>query len=417
MGMFDITWVGLPSMLIGCGFIVLTARWLLPDRRSAISNLDDPRSYTIEMLVEPESPLVGKSIEEAGLRHLPGVFLVEVDRDGFVLPAVSPDERLRANDRLVFVGVVESVIDLQKIRGLIPATDQVFKLTAPRATRCLIEAVVSNSCPVAGKTIRDGRFRSIYNAAVIAVARNGERIQMKIGDIVLRPGDTLLLEAHPSFVDQQRNNRDFFLVSRLEDSQPLRHDRSFLATAILVGMVLAVALTNIGMLKAAMAAAGLMLLTRCCTVSLARRSVDWEVLLAIAASFAISAALEKTGAAKMIADNMIGLAAGNAWATLAMVYLVTLIATELITNNAAAALMFPLAIATAGRLEVSAMPFVISVMMAASAGFATPIGYQTNLMVYGPGGYRFSDYLRVGVPLDLLIGVVTVCLAPLIWPF
>ena len=417
MGMFEITWIGLPSMLVGCAFIMLGAKWLLPDRRPAISNLDDPRSYTIEMLVEADSPLVNKSIEEAGLRHLPGVFLAEVDRDGLVLPAVSPEERLRANDRLVFVGVVESVIDLQKIRGLIPATDQVFKLTAPRAMRCLIEAVVSNSCPVAGKTIRDGRFRSIYNAAVIAVARNGERILGKIGDIVLRPGDTLLLEAHPSFVDQQRNSRDFFLVSRLEDSQPPRHDRALLATAILLGMVLVVSLTQIGMLKAAMVAAGLMLLTRCCTVSLARRSVDWEVLLAIAASFAISAALEKTGAAKMVADNLIGLAAGSPWGTLAMVYLVTLIATELITNNAAAALMFPLAIATAARLEVSAMPFVIVVMMAASAGFATPIGYQTNLMVYGPGGYRFADYLKVGVPLDLLIGVVTVLLAPLVWPF
>jgi di/tricarboxylate transporter len=252
---------------------------------------------------------------------------------------------------------------------------------------------------------------------VIAVARNGERIQKKIGDIVLRPGDTLLLEAHPSFADQQRNSRDFFLVSRLENSQPPRHDRAFLALAILVGMVLAVALTNIGMFTAAMVAAGLMLLTRCCTVSLARRSVDWEVLLAIAASFGISAALEKTGAAQLVADNLIGLAAGNPWATLAMVYLVTLIATELITNNAAAALMFPLAIATAGHLEVNAMPFVIAVMMAASAGFATPIGYQTNLMVYGPGGYRFSDYMRVGVPLDLLIGVVTVVLAPLVWKF
>ncbi len=138
------------------------------------------------MIVEPDSPLINKTIEAAGLRHLPGVYLAEVDREGFVLPAVSPDERLRANDRLVFVGVVESVVDLQKIRGLAPATDQVFKLTAPRSTRCLIEAVVSNSCPVAGKTIRDGRFRSLYNAAVIAVAHNGERIHKKIGDIVLR---------------------------------------------------------------------------------------------------------------------------------------------------------------------------------------------------------------------------------------
>ncbi len=417
LGMFDITWVGLPSALVGCGFVVFLARWLLPDRRPAISQLDDPRSYTIEMLVEPDSPLIGKTIEQAGLRHLPGVFLAEVDRAGFVLPAVSPDERLGSNDRLVFVGVVESVVDLQKIRGLVPATDQVFKLTAPRATRCLIEAVVSSSCPLVGKTIRDGRFRSNYNAAVIAVARDGERIQKKIGDIVLRPGDTLLLEAHPSFADQQRNSRDFYLVSRLEDSQPLRHDRAFIAIAILLGMVLAVSLTRIGMFKASMLAAGLMLITRCCTITVARRSVDWEVLLAIAASFAIGDALEKTKAADMIAGGLIHLTLDRPWATLAVVYFVTLVVTELITNNAAAALMFPMAIATAKSLEVSYMPFVIVVMMAASAGFATPIGYQTNLMVYGPGGYRFSDYLKIGVPLDILIGVITVALAPLVWKF
>ncbi len=141
------------------------------------------------------------------------------------------------------------------------------------------------------------------------------------------------------------------------------------------------------------------------------------MLLAIAASFGVSAALEKTGAARLIAESLIGLASGNAWAALAMVYLITLLATELITNNAAAALMFPLAIATAGDLDVNSMPFVITVMMAASAGFATPIGYQTNLMVYGPGGYRFGDYFRIGVPLDLLIGAVTVLLAPLVWNF
>lgn len=415
--MFDITWVGLPAAILGCTFMAVSAWWLLPDRKPAISNLQDPRSYTIEMLVEPDSPLVGKTIEEAGLRHLPGAYLVEVDRDGFILAAVGPNERLRGNDRLVFVGVVDSVLDLQKIRGLVPATDQVFKLTAPRSSRCLIEAVVSNSCPLVGKTIRDGRFRSIYNAAVIAVARNGERINKKIGDIALRPGDTLLLEAHPSFADQQRNNRDFFLVSRLEDSQPPRHERALLAVAILAVMVLLASLTPLGMFKAALIAAGLMLATRCCSISLARRSIDWEVLLAIAASFAVGAALEKTKAAQMLADYMIGCAQGHAWWSLAVVYLVTLFATELITNNAAAALMFPMAIATANRLGVNSMPFVIVVMMAASAGFATPIGYQTNLMVYGPGGYRFSDYLKVGVPLDLLICVVTVALVPRIWPF
>jgi len=427
LGMFDITWVGVPAALAGGAFIIIFGRWLLPNRNAALAQLSDPRQYTVEMLVPPDSPLIGKSIEDAGLRHLPGVFLAEIDRGDTVLPAVAPQERLQANDRLVFVGVVDSVVDLHKTRGLIPATDQVFKLASPRSSRCLTEAVVSNTCPLVGRTIRDGRFRSVYNAAVIAVARNGERINKKIGDIVLRSGDTLLLEAPPSFVDQQRNSRDFFLVSQLEGSNPPTHERAKIALSILLGMVLLVTLSDlagplplvgeISMLKAAMLAAGLMLLTRCCTAAAARRAIDWQVLLAIAASFGLSAALEKTGAAKLLADAFIDLAQGHPWPTLAVIYLVTLIVTELITNNAAAALMFPLALATARQLDVNWMPFVIVVMMAASAGFATPIGYQTNLMVYGPGGYRFSDYVRIGVPLDLLIGVVTVALAPLVWPF
>jgi di/tricarboxylate transporter len=431
LGMFDVTWVGLPAAILGCAFVILTSRWLLPDRRPALSQLDDPRQYTVEMLVPPDSPLVGKTIEAAGLRHLPGVFLAEIDRQDMVLPAVSPQERLRANDRLVFVGIVDSVVELQKTRGLAPATDQVFKLDSPRSARCLMEAVVSDSCPLAGKTIRDGRFRSVYNAAVIAVARNGERINKKIGDIVLRSGDTLLLEAHPSFADQNRNSRDFFLVSRLEDSSPPSHERALLALTILLCMVAAVTLSDligplklfgvalgqVTMLKAALVAAGLMIATRCVSTSVARKSIDWQVLLAIAASFAVGTALEKTGAARAIGGTFINAAGGHPWLTLAIVYAVTLITTELITNNAAAALMFPLALATARSLEVNVFPFIIVVMMAASAGFATPMGYQTNLMVYGPGGYRFGDYIRIGVPLDILIGVITVALAPFIWPF
>jgi len=415
--MFEISKVGIPAAIVGCAFILLTSPWLLPDRRPAISQTDDPRSYTAEMLVAADSPLIGKSIEDAGLRHLPGVYLAEIDRDGIVLPAVSPQERLRENDRLVFVGIVESVVDLQKTRGLVPATDQVFKLESPRNVRCLIEAVVSNTCPLVGRTVRAGNFRTVYNAVVVAVARNGERINKKIGDVVLWPGDTLLVEAHPSFVDQQRNSRDFFLVSQLENSNPPRHERSFLAIGIMVGMVTLAASGYMSMLQAALVAAAAMLVTRCCTPEVARRTIDWSLILAIAASFAFGDALEKTGAAKAIADSLIGVSQGNPWAALAMFYLVTLLLTELITNNAAAALMFPLALATAASLQVSMMPFVVATMMAASAGFATPIGYQTNLMVYGPGGYRFNDYVKIGVPLDILIGVVTVGLSPFIWPF
>lgn len=428
--LFDITYIGLPVAVVGICWVLCTHRWLLPDRRPAISQQDDPREYTAEMLVPADSPLVGKTIEEAGLRHLPGAYLAEIDRGGIILPAVSPEERLWANDRLVFVGILETVADLQKMRGLVPATDQVFKLTAPRATRCLIEAVVSDSCPLVGRSIRDGRFRAVYNAVVIAAARNGERLRQKLGDVVLQPGDTLLLEAHPSFVDRQRNSRDFFLISRVEDSAPRRHERALVAIFILLGMVAAVALgpaifSHFGwpraleptMLKAAVVAAALLMATRCLSIEDARRSIDWSTLLAIAASFGIARGVEQTGAARAISDGLIGLAHGNPWATLAMIYVATLLLTELITNNAAAALMFPFAVATARSLNVNYMPFVASVMIAASAGFATPLGYQTNLMVYGPGGYRFGDYLRIGIPLDIVVGVVTVLLAPLVWPF
>ena len=417
IGMFDLAWVGLPILALVILFTILFSAKLLPERRSALSQLANAREYTVEMLVEPGSPLDGQTIEDAGLRHLPGLYLVEVNREGLLLPAVSPTTRLCGGDRMLFAGSVESVVDLQKIRGLKLATDQVFKLDSPRHKRCLVEAVISESFPLLGKSIREGRFRTVYQAAILAVARNGGRIAGKVGDIVLRPGDTLLLEAHPSFVERWRRTREFLLVSRLDDSTPLRHEKAWLAIAIIAGMVMAVTVGWLSMLESAMLAAGLMLLTRCTSPSNAHRAVDWQVLIVIAASFGIGTALQSSGVAEAVAGSAIGLTGNNPWITLALIYLTTAIFTNLITNNAAAVLMFPIALASAERLEVSIMPFAIAIMTAASASFATPIGYQTNLMVQGPGGYTFADYLRLGLPLTVLAGVLTVAIAPLVWPF
>jgi di/tricarboxylate transporter len=277
--------------------------------------------------------------------------------------------------------------------------------------------VVSESCPLVGRSVREGRFRNHYNAAIIAVARNGKRVGRKIGDIILRPGDTLLLEAHCSFAEQQRNSRDFFLVSRIEDTTPLQHHKALLAMSILIVMVLSVAFGLLSMLKAAMLAAGLMIISGCVTGRTARRSVDWSILIVIAASFGIGSALQISGAAQNVATSIIDLSSGSPGMTLTLLFLVTALLSAFATNNAAAVIMFPIALTTASGLQVSALPFVIALMVAASASFATPIGYQTNLMVFGPGGYRFSDYLRIGLPLTLLVGLLTVMLTPLIWPF
>jgi len=433
--MFDPAWVGLPITFVGIAFILVAHRWLLPMRVITPPIREDPRQYTTEMLVEPGSSLVGKTIEEAGLRHLPGLYLAEINRDGQVLPAVSPHERLRANDRLIFVGVVESVRDLQRIRGLVPATNQVFKLDAPRSHRCLIEAVISERCPVVGKTIRDGRFRSRYNAVVIGVAREGERLKGKIGDIILRRGDTVLLEAHPSFVETHRHSRDFYLVSPIEDSKPPRYEKAGTALAILLGMVLVVSLSEslgditlmlgslkialgrITMLKGALLAAAAMLAFRCCTLAEVRRAIDWQVLVAVGAAIGIGTSLEATGAARSVAGYVVHSIGQNPWLALLVIHAMTSLLTELVTNNAAAAIMFPFSLALAQQLGVNPMPFVISIITAASASFATPLGYQTNLMVYGPGGYRFSDYLRIGIPMNILVTLITVIIAPLVWPF
>ena len=415
--LFDLAAVGVPLTIVGVAYVLLAGRWLLPDRVPMLRQLEDARQYSIEMQVPADSPLIGRSIEQAGLRQLPGMYLAEIERDGEVLAAVSPQRQLQAGDRLLFVGVVGSVADLNRLHGLVPATDQVFKLETARSSRRLVEAVVSPSCSIIGTSVREGRFRNRYNAVVIAVSRNGARIPGKVGDIRLRAGDALLLETHPSFVDQQRDSRDFLLVSPVEGSAPPRHERAGVALTILVAMVAAAGLGLLPMLHAVLLAAGAMLITGCVHASEARKAIDWQVLIVIAASFGLGTAIEKSGAATLLASSVLDLAAGQPWLTLAAVDLTTMILTELISNNAAALLVFPIAAEVARDLGVDFTPFAVTLMMAASASFSTPIGYQCNLMVYGPGGYRFTDYLRMGIPLNLLAGTVTVTLVPLIWKF
>ena len=415
--LFDLAAVGLPCAIAGMIYLFLTSGWLLPNRQPVISDTDDVRQYTVEMVVYRNSPLINKSIEKAGLRNLPGLYLVEIIRQESIFPAVSPQEILQAGDHLVFIGMIDSIVDLHRLRGLRPATDHVFKLDTSRFNRCLIEAVVSNSCPLLNKTIGEGKFRTRYNAVVLAVARNGARLQGKIGNICLTAGDTLLLEANPEFLSRQRLSRDFYLVNGIPNSEPIRHEKAPLALVILLGMVLLASLGLMSMLKAAIIASVVMIMTGCCSSIRALRNIQWSVLLVIGAALSIGKALESTGAACAIASNLIQLSGENPWLALVIIYGVTNLLTEAITNNAAAALVFPIALALAHNLGVNFMPFAIAIMIGASASFATPIGYQTNLMVYGPGGYRFTDFMRVGIPLNILFCLITIILTPIFYPF
>jgi di/tricarboxylate transporter len=413
LGMFDIGWVGVPAAIVGFTYMLLFGRRLLPDRKPPSAGFANPREYTVEMRVSEQGPLVGKTVEAAGLRHLQGLFLVEIDRGGAIVPSVSSSERLQAGDHLVFAGVTESVVELHRIAGLEP-TSQTFDLRNP--VRRLVEVAIAPRSDLVGKTIREGRFRSTFGASVIAVARHGERVRSKIGDIRLEPSDTLLIEADPSFLERHRHARDFLMMSELPDSHALRHERAWVSWTILAAVVVSAAFGWLDILQAAMAGSALMLLTGCCSVAAARRSIDASILLAIAAAFGLGTALEVTGVAAAVAGGLLTLAGSDLWLLLACTYLATTLLTEVVTNNATAVLMFPIVMAATEAAGANPMPFVITIMMGASASFATPIGYQTNLMVYGPGGYRFGDFLRFGAPLNLLCGVVTVLVAPLVWP-
>lgn len=275
------------------GFLMLAAPRIMPERRSVTATLTEVREYAMELIVPEGSSLAAMTAEKAGLRSLPGCFLVEIEREGEVLAAVGPEEVLRARDRLLFVGVVESIRDLANSRGLVLATDQIFKLDSPRLRRRLFEAVVSPASPLVGRTIREGRFRSIYNGAVIAVARNGERLRGKLGNIQLREGDLLLVEAAPDFASRMGQSRDFLLVSPLADSTPRRHSRAPIALGILIAMITLATLNTYPMLVAAMLAAGALVLSRRCTMTEARRSIDWSILIVIGAALGLGKAMEQ----------------------------------------------------------------------------------------------------------------------------
>jgi len=417
IGIFEPALIGVPAAIVGFIYLTVFAKKLLPDRGSGFDTFKDPREYTIEMIVEEGSPLPGKTVEEAGLRHLPGLYLVEIYRQDHIIAAVDPEQKLKGGDRLIFTGIVDSIVDLQQIKGLKPATDQIFKLDSSRRERLLIEAVVSPSHPVNGTTIKEGRFRNIYDAVVLAVSRNGERIKEKVGDIRLKTGDTLLLEAHPNFIKQYRNSSDYYLTSAISDSSPPNYEKSGIAWGILGVMIFSVALGWFSMFQASFLAAGLMVGMGCVRATTAKDYIDWSVLLVIAASLGIGSALQYTGGATVLAKEFLGFTDGSPYLALAGVYLATWLLTEMVTNNAAAVLVFPIAISLAASFGISYMPFVMTIIMAASASFSTPIGYQTNLMVYGPGGYQFTDFTKIGLPLNLMIAVITIFLVPQIWPF
>lgn len=414
--MFEFTLVALPAALLGVLYLVTLGIKLLPERKDILAEeLEGVKKYLVEMAVEPKSPLLGKTIAESGLRELPNLFLFGILREGKLKTPIQDKAIFRDGDRLVFTGESTHLGHLNKIDGLSNPTFCNSPEICENAQ--LVEAIIPTTSSLIGKTLEDVWFNQRYDATVIALHRNGEDIISSLAKTPLKEGDTMLLVTGTDYGEVWNTSQDFYFVTSIERQQTPSISTSTVLTLITaLLMILIPAFTNIGIEYTSILAAIII------TVIKKSRNifmqVDWNVLVVIGAAFGIKTAFENSEADVLVSNFITGLASsGGKIAVLIFIYAITNLLTEMITNSAAAALIFPIAIKAAATLSVSPLPFVAAIAFAASASFATPIGYQTNMMVYGPGGYKFTDYLKVGLPLTAIYGITTIILAQIVWSF
>lgn len=416
LGLFEITPLGLPVAVMGILALVITVPWLQPDRRSAGSQLvHEVRQFSVSLKVVAGGPLDGVTVEHAGLRNLQGVFLAAIERDGELIAPVGPAVPLHGGDRLSFVGRADHVVDLHTRRGLESAeAPHMSRLQTARHRFC--QVVIGPESPLVGRTLKEADFRARYQAAVIAIHRSGKPMHDKLGQVRLRPGDALIVLADPDFRRRWRDRHDFLMVSGMGGTPPAVTKKAWIVGVVGLLIVGVAGAGLLPILQASLVGVVVLIAAGVLTATEARAAVDLDTIVVIAASFALGTAMERSGLATEAARLVVGTCGGGSvrGALLGLV-LATVLITELITNNAAAALLFPIGFASATQLGIDPRPFAIAIAVSASNSFLTPIGYQTNTMVYGPGGYRFTDYLRVGSPLTVVMIATTVLVVPWVY--
>lgn len=416
LGMFQFTAVGLPVALLCLVVLVGSSRWLpRHDTQAKSETKVAEQPYFLETQVSLNSPLVGRSIEANGLRSLQGLFLVEILRDGRLLSPVGPDDVIEANDHLIFTGEVDKVQALQRFAGLqVFGVDHAQKLLNSN----LMEVVLTQQSELVNKTLREVDFRNLFDAGVVGIRRGERRLTGQLGRIELKVGDSLLLAVGPDFRQRKNLELNFHLIS----DEPLRPSLQPWENRLAVGGFAAViassALDLTPLLHGLLLLLGILLVTHILSPGELRRRFPFDLWLIIGSALTIAAGLEQSGASALIANGIQQMFGGyGVWGAFIGIYLLTWVLTELVTNNAAAALAFPIALATARSIGVDPTPFLMVVAYAASACFLLPFGYQTHLMVYSAGRYRTLDYIKAGWPVSLTYTVAVLTLVPWVFPF
>ncbi len=411
--LFDFTVAGLPMLVIGIIYLNLFSKKLLPDRQDAMSDFSaQAREYLVEAEIRSNSPNIGKTIEEANLRNLPGLFLVELTRGEEHLPAVSPSVILQEGDVLVFAGDTGTIAEMINSKSGL-TLKQVGMFRRKRRTE-VMELVISQNATLVNKTVKEANFRNLFDAAILAVHRNGERLPGKIGNIRLKAGDVLLVIASEDFNERSRISNEFYLLTRVREFSKLKWYKNL---ALFGGFAAVIVTSALGLIPLFLALVILIigiLALKITTPKELPKSIDYNLAIIIVLAMALGTAMIKTGLAEIIANFFINIFRPfGGIGLLAGIFLVTNLLASFITVKAAAALIFPISVMAAIQMGLPTTPFVLIVAHGAAANFITPMGFQTNLMVYGPGGYKFNDYSKIGWPLSLLFWIVSV--AALSW--
>ncbi|MBP1669137.1 MAG: family permease [Bacteroidetes bacterium] len=412
---FDFAWVGIPMILLGTLYLLGAGKWLLPSRKVIVEDLQTHnREYVIEAKVKSNSHLIGKTIAESGLNEIKGLTLVTILRRSFRITSVPSDVMLDKGDVLIFTGETKNIADLIATNSglMLPEVGTLSRMKRAE----VVEVVISQNSALINKTVRDSNFRGKFDAAIIAVHRNGERIEGKLGNVVLRAGDVLLLFAGENFISRTSDTNDFYFISKIREFLKLE----WWKTAILVGgSLLVILLAVLHVISLFMGFTIMIVVSLILKVTSPKEipaSIDYNLALVIVMSLALGTAMIKSGAAALIANGMISvfLPLGKT-GVLFGIYLLTSLLTLLITSKAAIALAFPVALSVAFTLGITPVPFILSVAYAGACTFISPNGYATNLMVSGPGGYTPRDFLRVGFPLTVLYMVVALTILSMIY--
>ncbi|PRY66020.1 SLC13 family permease [Halomonas ventosae] len=411
LGMFQFSLVGVPVALLTFGVLLWRARALpyhMPEETA------DKLAYFLAADLQPGSELIGRSIEANGLRSLEGLYLLEIERNGRLISPVGPEEILHEGDTLVFTGEVSKVQALQRFPGLKLFGHQADDLLATN----LVEVVISHESELAGQTLQELDFRSMFNAGVVGIRRGGKRLEGQLGQIPLRTGDCLLMAVGSDFRQHRNIDRNFHLLSGSLTRPPLNRLESGLTLAGFVSVIGLAAAELLPLFHGLLLLMAGLLVGKVLSPAELRRRFPFELWVIIGSALAIAQGLEASGAADRLAAGMQLLFSGHGvYAAFIGCYVLTLLLTETVTNNAAAALAFPVAWTTAQAFGVDPMPFIMAVAYGASACFLIPYGYQTHLMVYSPGRYRMGDFLRVGLPVSLTYSGGVLLLTPLVFPF